>query len=256
MSQTTHSAMGILLENLGIQTRSHVIAGVLIVLAFEISILGLAAAQAFVEQRLALSPWILLSIVWIVWSGWHSWLFPRNRLRYLKKYSHPYRQAFVVDVHPWVSLGFSQMWRPLINGENLNAIMSRRPLVSSSAPSLAVGLSLCVTALLVIIYAIRTIGIHNAAFLREFVEPETFAPIRAGIYNRVMHPLFWSGILYSVGLGIAVGRRSALIVAGLNCLYGLAYNQLENRRLGRIFGAAYHSYISEIPNFIPKLRRY
>jgi protein-S-isoprenylcysteine O-methyltransferase Ste14 len=219
---------------------------------FEVTIIGLAIGQAWLERRLGLAPWVVLAAVWAVWTGWHSWLFPRRRIRYLQMGDDAYRRAFVADIYPWVSLGFSQMWRPLANGDTLERAFSGG--WQFDAVRVVVGLALAMAAFLVIVFAIRTIGIANAAFLREFVEPESFVPVEQGIYARMMHPLFWSGIAYSCGLAIAVGTTAAYELAAVNLVYGVIYVPLENRRLRNVFGKRYESYRARTGGLMP-LRR-
>lgn len=228
-----------MLEQLGVK-RHPWLAGVFIIAVFEVTIIGLATLQAWLEYIFAWRPIIVFVLFWVVWTFWHSWLFPRNRLRYLAGSKHPYLRAFIFDIYPWVSAGFSQMWRPLLNGDTLNGLLHGR-LRLHLAPVL-LGMLVCVSSLVIIIQAIRTIGIHNAAFLREFVDCQSFVPIRQGVYRVVMHPLFWSGIAYSCGLAIMVTNLTAYEIAGVNILYGVAYRWLEDRRLGKIFGANYEDY--------------
>jgi hypothetical protein len=246
MTPDRQSGIATLLAHLGV-TRGFLLWGVALIALFEVTIIGFATAEAFLERALSLPPWMVAAAVWIVWTAWHSWWFPRRRLRYLQRGGSVYRRAFAADIYPWVSVGFSQMWRPLLNGDTLDAILSGR--LRLRAAPVAIGLTLCFVALGVIIGAIRTIGIHNAAFLREFVEVEGFVPIERGVYTVMMHPLFWSGIAYSCGLAIAVEMRSAYLIAGLNVLYGVLYAPLENRRLTRVFGRTYERYGSRKRGF-------
>jgi len=251
MTESPAAGLQVLLSHLGLGGKWYRAQGALLILAFEVAIIGSAVAEAFLERSLQIWPPLVLAAVWIIWTGWHSWLFPRNRRQYLRESAQPYRRAFLLDIFPWVSIGFSQMWRPLINGDNLGAILDRQPLPVGPA-GVGLGLALGVAALLVMIHAIRTIGIHNAAFLREFTESEAFVPIRTGIYGRILHPLFWSGILFSVGLAVAAPTMTSLTMAGINLVYGVLYNRLENIRLSRVYGPAYRAYISEVPSIIPR----
>jgi protein-S-isoprenylcysteine O-methyltransferase Ste14 len=228
-----------MLEHLGIMRR-RLIAGVAIITIFEVTIIGLATAQAWVEYELSWSPVMVSSVFWVIWTLWHSWMFPRNRLRYLTSSRYPYRRAFVLDIYPWVSAGFSQMWRPLINGDTWSRVFSGRLALHSTAITLGVLVS--TASLVIIIQAIRSIGIHNAAFMGEFVDSESFVLQRTGIYRFVTHPLFWSGIAHSCGLAIAVATTVAYQLACVNILYGFAYHWLEDRRLRRVFGAKYEYY--------------
>jgi protein-S-isoprenylcysteine O-methyltransferase Ste14 len=242
------SGLSILLTHLGINRRP-ILAGTFMISVFEVTIIGFAIIQAFAERALGWSPVVLFLAVWIVWTWWHSWLFPRRRLRYLARFNNPYRRAFVTDIYPWVSIGFSQMWRPLINGDTLERFLAGH--LKLSLIPVTIGLSICFASLGIIILAIQTIGIHNASFLREFVEPDAFRPVQTGIYGAVMHPLFWSGIAYSCGLAVVVLTPRAILIAALNTAYGLLYIRLENRRLSRIFGTPYDSYCSQVYSVIP-----
>lgn len=248
MTQKTPSGLSILLSEMGM-THHGFLAGILIVALFEATIIGFAVFQALVERALRWPPIVVFVAVWLVWTWWHSWLFPRRRRFYLAHYEHPYRQAFARDIYPWVCIGFSQMWRPLLNGETLDRLWTGE--LRLSPVPVALGLLVCFASLFVIIIAIRTIGIHNAAFLREFVEADTFTPLRAGIYGKIMHPLFWSGIAYSCGLAISMMTTQALLMAVANIGYGFLYNRLEDHRLSGVFGASYESYRAEFVRIVP-----
>ena len=240
---SNRQGLSTMLEQMGI-TRHRLLVGALIISLFEVTIVGTAVLQAWLEHKFAWSPVAVFTAFWIIWTFWHSWLFPRNRRRYLAGTKHPYRRAFVFDIYPWVSAGFSQMWRPLINGDVWDRVFHGRLILHPAG--MTIGMVVCVSSLVVMIQAIHTIGIHNAAFLREFVDCESFVPTRKGIYRWVTHPLFWSGIAYSCGLAIAVGRSLAYEIAGINIIYGLAYHLLEDRRMRKMFGKNYEAYRREI----------
>jgi len=239
--------LGVLLGELGIESRHQVAAGILLIAVFEVSFVGLAVAQAAGEYWLRLPPVAVVAAVWVVWTCWHSWLFPRNRLAYLGL-EHPYRTAFVRDIYPWVTLGFCQMWRPLFNGETVARLVANPAGVIQTPPvvGIAGAVTLSLAALVTMILAIRSIGIANAAFVPEFHEVGTFVPVERGIYAHFAHPLFWSGIAFSLALAIATSTRTAFAIAGVNLLYGVCYGPLERRRLGRVFGTVYTSYATRL----------
>jgi protein-S-isoprenylcysteine O-methyltransferase Ste14 len=247
MGTPHRSSVATLLAHLGI-TSHPVLAATLIVAVFEITIVGFALAEAFAERALAVQPGVTFTAVWVVWTGWHSWWFPRRRLHYLKQTGNAYRRAFILDIYPWVSVGFSQMWRPLLNGDSLSDVLAGH--FDPSLVLLSVGLTICCIAFAVIMLAIRTIGIHNAAFLGEFVDVQEFVPVEQGIYRIIMHPLFFSGIAYSCGLAVAVSTPTAYLLAGLNVAYGFLYVRLENRRLSGIFGKTYERYHARAGRFM------
>jgi protein-S-isoprenylcysteine O-methyltransferase Ste14 len=238
----------LLLGALGVpEGRAQIWAGVALIATFELSFVALGVGQAVIEYALGVPPAMTVTGVWIVWTVWHSWLFPRRRLRYLERSRHPYRAAFAMDIYPWVTLGFCQMWRPLLNGDTVGRWLDAGSLPSATTPAALAGIGLGLVALVVMIAAIRTIGIGNAAFVPEFVGVDTFAPIRRGVYRVFGHPLFWSGILFSTGLALVARRSTGWWIAAINIAYGFVYNDLERRRLSGVFGDRYEQYLSRLP---------
>jgi protein-S-isoprenylcysteine O-methyltransferase Ste14 len=242
------AGLRVLLGELGVPTgRAQKWAAVALIATFEVSFVALAVAQAILEYALDVSPIATVLGVWIVWTIWHSWLFPRRRQRHLTRSRHPYRTAFVWDIYPWVTVGFCQMWRPLLNGDTLARTLAATPFVPTITPAALVGLGLGLVSLVVMISAIRTIGIGNAAFVPEFAGIDRFVPVRQGLYLWFAHPLFWAGILFSVGLALVAGTITAAWIAAINVAYGFVYNDLEHRRLARVFGDRYEQYVSQLP---------
>lgn len=237
------------LAALGIRTSTPRLAGGLIIALFEVSFVGICVFQAWAERMLGLPPLLVVAAVWVVWTWWHSVLFPRSRLKRISCEKLPYRAAFFRDIYPWVTIGFSQMWRPLFNGDTLADF----PSVLAPAPPVllwsrfALAFALATAALLVMIDAIRTIGFANASFVSEFVAPGTFRPIAGGVYSRLRHPLFAAGALYSVALALAVFTPTALAIAALNCAYVPLYSRLEDRRMRLVFQTAYADYERAVP---------
>lgn len=223
----------------------------LLIAVFEGCFILVAIAQSFLEWALDIPPPVIVGGVWCLWTLWHSYLFPKHRISYLCNYSNPYRIAFVRDIFPGVVVGFSQMWRPLINGNLLQRVISPGELflINGHPLRLACVLSLASVGLAVMISAIRTIGLGNAAFLAEFRTPSHFTPIEKGVYGVFANPLFWSGILFSCALAILAPTKTSLMVAAVNILYGTIYSRLEKRRLNRIFGHNYTLYTARLPSF-------
>jgi len=112
----------------------------------------------------------------------------------------------------------------------------------------------CVSSVIFIIQAMRVVGIHNAAFVPEFIDHQDFEPIRSGIYGVVRHPLFWGGIGYSVGLAVAAATPTAYALGTINLAYGLLYNWLDDRRLRNVFGTRYAAYSDQVPAILPRTR--
>jgi protein-S-isoprenylcysteine O-methyltransferase Ste14 len=216
---------------------------------------ALAVGQSAVEHLLGLpGPVVVLDViaVWGAWTVWHSLLFARHRNRWLAS-GLGYRRAFVVDIVPGITIGFSQMLRSAWNGGQprgawiLPTPLSHPPGVSA----LVVGLIVTVAALWLFLSAWRVLGAARAGFVGEFVRPDGFVPERRLPYSHVRHPLFWSGIALSWGLAIMSGTGVGTAVAIVNAVYGLLYNRLEDRRLRMVFGDRYGKYAEEVPRIVP-----
>ncbi|MBM7808051.1 protein-S-isoprenylcysteine O-methyltransferase Ste14 [Geodermatophilus bullaregiensis] len=225
---------------------------------------GFGASTVAAASALAVLEWYLnvglagtvsvVAITWLLWTVWHSLVFPRNRQRWLRESTLlPYRRAFLVDLIPGLTVSFAQMLRPAINGPNIRAGESAllpvgTPLLNLRA---AAGGVVAVGATVLFIKAWRTLGSARVGFVPEYVGTAAFQPLREGPYAHVRHPLFWSGIFFSCGLAVAVGTATAIAVAAANVLYGLVYNVLEDRRLRLVFGECYASYARSVPHIIP-----
>lgn len=219
--------------------------------AFSVLVVAFGAAGTAVESLFGVNPLVLAALGWAAWTYWHSVAFGRNRMRYLRDPGNAYRKAFFFNVLPGAAFAIQQMWRPLLHTETLLDCFRRGspPSVPGLLP--ASGVALCVLATLTLIVSIRSVGAANAAFLAEYVETDRFEPFDQGLYSRGRHPMFWSGVLFSIGLSLWVQTPTAFLLAGLNALYGLVYNRLEDRRLVRVFGTSYRRYMSRVPRHLP-----
>ncbi len=235
----------LLAELVGPRLRHPVLTIGLLIAAFEFSFVLVASIQALGEYWLNLNPACVVVAVWGIWTYWHSYAFERRRIRYLQERDRPYRTAFLRDIFPWVVIGFAQMWRSLIHAGFLRRLWDSRGAYLSepqAAARLGVAIGVAVVAMIIMITAIRDIGIGNAAFLAEFRPPGHFVPVSRGIYAFFPHPLFWSGVLFSGALATIVNTRISYLIVLINAMYAVLYGCLEGRRLGRIFGANYAVY--------------
>jgi protein-S-isoprenylcysteine O-methyltransferase Ste14 len=218
---------------------------------------GIAAAQAVVEAALRFGT-VQVALVGIaVWSSWTMWqrvLFGRARVRFLRNGDRAYRSAFLSHIFPGITVGFSQMLRPALNGVNLrnDAVFPRWPDSGFEAISMVAGWALLVAATLLFAAAWRVLGTARVGFVPEFIAPERFTPVRSGPYGAVRHPLFWSGVFCSLAIALICPSPAAFVLALINLGYGLIYNQLEDRRLVAVFGPAYGDYSAAVPHIIPK----
>jgi protein-S-isoprenylcysteine O-methyltransferase Ste14 len=246
-----------LLNALGIRGRmARAVTPIAIWLGFSAATVGLAAGQAALEYWTeidAVGTIVVVGLVWAAWTLWHSVLFLNHRQRYLANAAVPYRQAFFVDLVPGLSVSFSQMLRPALNGETLHKGRTLPPLPQSWLETVctSVGLLLSVGSVVLFAVAWKTLGTARIGFVREFVAPEAFEPLREGLYACVRHPLFWSGIFFSCALGILWHSPAAIGVAVVNTIYALVYNSLEDKRLQLIFGERYGTYARAVPWIVP-----
>jgi protein-S-isoprenylcysteine O-methyltransferase Ste14 len=220
------------------------------------AMLVLAAVQALLEQAAGVSGTgtvVIVAAVWAAWSYWHSVLFGRHRQKYVACLSTPYRRAFVVDLIPGLTISFSQMLRPALNGANLrdHATLLQLPHGGAALARFGAGGLLLLVAFVLFESAWLTLGTARVGFVPEFVEPESFTPLRKGPYGHVRHPLFWSGIIFSAALALFCNTGVAVAVAVVNGIYGVVYNMLEDRRLQLVFGERYGSYARGLPHIVP-----
>jgi protein-S-isoprenylcysteine O-methyltransferase Ste14 len=232
------------------------IVGSAIWLSFGSVMVAIAAGQAVLEAELRLPPLAIVSVValvWAMWTWWHSSLFARHRTKYLIRVRRPYRRAFLTDIFPGISIGFSQMLRPAWNGSNLSmdAVWPHIPPTTADGLDVLIGWGLGLSSLVLFATAWRTLGAARVGFVPEFMRPDAFVPSRQGPYGHVRHPLFWSGIGISWALALVSGTAVGYATASLNMAYGLAYNELEDRRLIAVFGFRYGDYAKELPHIVP-----
>lgn len=78
-----------------------------------------------------------------------------------------------------------------------------------------------------------------------------------GPYAHLRHPLYLGSFLTGLGLVLAGGRWffPPLFLALFLWVYGRAV-RMEDRTLDLLFGESFRHYRSEVPAFIPRLRRY
>jgi protein-S-isoprenylcysteine O-methyltransferase Ste14 len=217
---------------------------------FAMAMVAIAAAQGWAEVATgasAVTSAVGVAGTWFAWTLWHSVVFPRNRLRFLAGSPRPYRRAFATDIFLGISVGFSQMLRPVLNGETLKSLTA-----IDMTPSAALGSVVLVVATASFISAWRRLGTARVGFVHEYVDVGAFVPERRGIYGVVRHPLFWSGIAVSMALALIVGTSAAFAIGIVNVAYAVAYNRLEDRRLAGIFGPAYQTYAAEVAAIVPK----
>jgi protein-S-isoprenylcysteine O-methyltransferase Ste14 len=248
-----------LLDALGVRgRRQRQAAGPAIAAAFAITMVLVAAMQARLEQLAGLDGAAMAGVVagvWLIWTIWHSIIFPRNRRRFLDGRPYPYRWAFLVDIFGGITVGFSQMLRPWLNGETVGDSSLIGEGLGAALPGAAAALALLIASTIAFAAAWVTLGTARVGFVHEYVPASPFQPVRHGIYGIVRHPLFWSGAFISASLAMWAGTTTAYAIAGINLAYAVAYNRLEDRRLRLTFGDTYSAYASQVSAILPRLSR-
>ncbi len=253
--------IGDLLCELGFSAPLPQMAGVLTIgAAFVAGFLAVGVGQAWIERTVGVpTPVVAVNVMvsWGLWTLWHSALFPRARRRYRRRLGERrgYRMAFVVHILPGTTWGFSHMLRPALNGPSWQAgtLWPRLPDgVTTEGVVVTVGWLTMASAIGLFVWAWRTLGTARVAFIEEFHRPSLFVPTLAGPYGLLRHPLFWAGLLGSVGVALVVQTGTAAAVVAVNLTYGLVYNRLEDRRLVSIFGRSYGDYIAEVAAVVPR----
>ena len=250
-----------LLDALGVRgARRRQLIAVSIWISFGLAMVGVAAGQAVIEDALDASTaavCLTVATVWLGWTYWHSVAFERHRRAYLGRgMAFPYRRAFLTDIFPGITIGFSQMLRPAWNGVNLAADeVFPNPDLPADTLSLLTGVTLFALAFAVFAAAWWTLGAARVGFVREFDDGANYVAVRRGPYRHIRHPLFWSGVVLSWSLALITATTIGVLIALLNTLYGLAYNVLEDRRMQRAVGEGYVEYAQEVPRIIPRRPR-
>jgi protein-S-isoprenylcysteine O-methyltransferase Ste14 len=78
---------------------------------------------------------------------------------------------------------------------------------------------------------------------------------RGGIYSRIRHPRYSGSFLAILGACFLAGTRAMWIVAVVWLLLMLVAISFEEREMRARFGAAYADYCSQVPRFLPFIRK-
>jgi protein-S-isoprenylcysteine O-methyltransferase Ste14 len=218
-----------------------------IVGVFVIATLGAAGGAQALQRIASLPPVPTHAALWLAWFSWHSVVFPRARRRALRgDRDAAYRAVFPTQILPGVCIGVS-----LMGGPALHAVLAGAPLASPH--QLAVGAAFLLAGATLLLSGFVSIGVASAGFLYEYVD--TTEPIvPRGIYGYIRHPLFFGGVLASIGAALAFATPVAVAGAAVNVTALPLYRLLEDRRLAEVFGMSYRLYSVEVAAFLPWLR--
>jgi protein-S-isoprenylcysteine O-methyltransferase Ste14 len=78
---------------------------------------------------------------------------------------------------------------------------------------------------------------------------------RGGIYSRIRHPRYTASFLAILGACFLAGTRAMWIVAGVWLVLMLVAISFEEREMRTRFGSLYADYCSDVPRFVPFIRK-
>lgn len=209
---------------------------------------GLLLIGLALDKWLAIPPLVVQWLFWLVWLWWLGDRFPSHRETDLRLYgAFAFRRGFYHDVLFGVTCSFAQMVRPALYGALDGAFLQP---VSLSAQA---GLALIVLGFLMIGFAMEVLGIDGAIFLQEYSRIPRLT--RRGIYGCLRHPLFFGGIIASIGAAIVVGGKLPVCLGLSNLAILPLYMRFEDRRCAKVFGRIYADYTRDVPPFVPRWRK-
>lgn len=207
--------------------------------------LGLMGSSKLVEDLLGVPALSFHCFLWIVWLTWLGYVFPLDIARAKSSgRGAPFRHAFYRNVLFGVSCSFAQMLRPAFHGIVEGALS--RPVYMRQQ----IGLVFIAAGSVVIGLAMEVLGIHGAIFLQEYQQSPRLS--RNGVYGVIRHPLFFGGIITSVGAALVLSSTDGNAMALANLTVLPAYLVLEDRRCCVLFGGQYNEYRAAVGAFAPK----
>jgi protein-S-isoprenylcysteine O-methyltransferase Ste14 len=100
-------------------------------------------------------------------------------------------------------------------------------------------------------YCFRLLGRY---FTYQVTVDHTHAIVKAGIYRWVRHPSYTGGILYNVGIGVALTNKASALCLALGMMLVYVYRvHVEEAALLRVHGGSYKEYMQHTTRFIPFL---
>lgn len=188
---------------------------------------------------------------WLLWLTWLAVVFPASRTRTVgtsprSAYRHDLIRQIVPGFAAITAINFAPTAERLLDSAEAGPWVS--PLVDSP---LALGLAAVLLALggVLVLYAVRSIGLPAAAFLEEY-QPSPPPQRPVGPYAYIRHPIAVGGMCVMTASTLVLGIGGE--IWAVNILMMSAYGPLEDLRLRKVFG--YRSdYQQQVPRFLPRL---
>jgi protein-S-isoprenylcysteine O-methyltransferase Ste14 len=212
------------------------------------------AIPAMLEHLSAALYWPLPFAIWPIPTAIPFWLifcWARTRERQILSRSRPLNDAAAnLDKGSWPLI--SHGWRlvrlaavvvafltpPLAEGATRNAVF-------------LVSLALMISGALLRQHCLRMLGDH---FTYDVRVSEQSQIIKRGIYQWVRHPSYTGGMLFNLGLGLALTNWNsiAFIIVGMVVMYVYRVH-VEEQALLQIHRADYREYMQHTKRFVPFL---
>jgi len=188
---------------------------------------------------------------WLIWLTWLAIVFPASRTRTVNTTPHSaYRIDLIRQIVPGfaaiTAINFAPIAEQLLRSAEKGYLDS--PLTDSP---LALVLAVALLALggVLVLTAVRAIGLPAAAFLEEY-QPQPPAQRPIGPYAWIRHPIAVGGMCVMTATTLAFGVSGGIWV--VNILMLAVYGPLEDLRLQKVFGCR-SDYSRTVPRFIPRL---
>lgn len=114
------------------------------------------------------------------------------------------------------------------------------------------GIQLLVGVPLLVLAGYLAVASMNTVFGEQRDPPSV---IRTGLFAHMRHPMYFAQVLVYVGLAVLSASLAAAVVAGGAAVALSRLCRHEERLLVERFGDEYRRYMSEVPMWIPRLRR-
>ena len=173
---------------------------------------------------------------------------------------------FWLIIHPaikfWRRFGMRAYWMALplwlLSGATL--LMLRRELFADRLNRTAVMVLIGVGLVLLGLWLNRRVHRdfswrHLLGFPEITPESHPGGVVRSGIYASLRHPRHLEFMITFMGLALLTGAVGIFVLAILTVLLYLIVAPLEERELRQQYGQEYEAYRSEVPRYLPRLRR-
>jgi len=201
--------------------------------------------RSFVSWPLPLALWPIPTAI----PFWATFLWARTRERQILSRSQPINDSSTdLDKGSWPIINHG--WKLVRLAAVVAAFIT--PPMAEGAPRdvlFLLSLALMIGGALVRQHALKMLGDH---FTYDVRVSEKSQIIKRGIYKWVRHPSYTGGMLFNLGLGLALTNWNSIgfIVAGMVVMYVYRVH-VEEQALLQIHRGSYREYMQHTKRFVP-----